>query len=275
VVLNIDGQDTELSAAEASKLLSRNGSANKRFEEAAEQRRQHAKEKAEFEQYQRDFASALSNPANLRKELAELGLSPREIASALLRIEEDEAAMTPEQRRIRELEQREADRDREGKEAEQRAYEEKRAGFREAYRGAFNEVMTGCGIPADHVSRDILMPTLSRAAQYVQQTEGRMITKAEARRVVEHAVSQMGTLRQPTEADRLAAITDADYEAYAKRKREARAQAAPPIARDAPRHQDGRFAPRDQQQQRPSEPRRNINGEIMVDRMSSRWGNKM
>ncbi len=272
VVLPIDGKDVEMSAAEATKLLARNGSANKRFEEAAAERRKHAEERAAFEQYQTDFANALSTPAALRRELADLGLSPREIARELLRMEEAEAAMTPEQRRIRELEQREEQREADAKAAEQEAHEKARTGYREAYREAFGSIMTDCGIPTDHVARDILLPTLARAAQYVQQREGRMITKAEARKVVENSMKHLSGLRQPTDEERRSAITDADYEAWQKSKREARPEAAPSAPRD---ERTGRFAPRDERQPAPQGERRNVNGELIVSRLGSRWGNQM
>lgn len=275
VVLNIDGEEREMSAADAYKLLSRNGSANKRYQEAAEQRRLHAQEKAEFEKYQQEFAGALSDPSKLRRELAELGLSPREIAQALLRIEEQEAALSPAERKLREYEEREKARQAEDQAAEARAFEEQTATFREAYQAAYNGVMDECNVPKNHFTRDMLTATLAQATQFIQSTEGRMITKAEAKRVVQNAIESFGGLRQPTPEDRLAAITDADYEAYAKRKREARPQAQPPVGRDP---NSGRFVPQNGAQGQEQGGQRanvNVNGETIVNRLSDRWGGRM
>lgn len=268
VVLVVDGEEVEMSAGDAAKRIGRGESANKRYSEAAEMRRQHAAEKAEFEAYQRQFAESLSNPDRLRREFAALGMNPRQIAQALIQAEEADAALSPAERKLREYEEREQARTQQEKQQQAQAYQAEVKQHRESYATGFNGVMTQMGIPADHVMRDVLMPSLARAAQYIRSNEGREMTRGDCKRVIEHVIGQTSTLRPMTDEQRRSQITDADYQAWMESKRAQRPQASPAVGRD----QQGRFVPQSDQ---PQSQRSNANGERVVSSLGSVWGDKM
>jgi hypothetical protein len=268
VTLIVDGEEVEMKASDAFKRLGRQVSANKRFEEAKAERVAAQREREDFRRYQSDFTAALSDPARMRAELAALGMNPRQIANELIRIEEQEAQLTPEQRKLREYEQRERQRQEQDEQGKRAQFEQERVQHREAYSAGFNAMMTKAGIPEDHVARDVLMPTLARAAQHIFREEGREMKKGEARMVIDHVLSQFGGLRQMNDEQRRASITDADYEAWQASKRAQRVQASPQAERQRDTN-SGRYVPDDGPQKR--EPPRNVNGERMVQSLRDVW----
>jgi hypothetical protein len=273
VSLVVDGQEVEMKAADAFKLLGRNVSANKKFEEAASERRAHAKEVAEFKAYQQHFTQALSDPRRFRSELAALGMSPREIAKAILQVEEQDAALTPEQRRLREYEERDEQRTQEEERAKTARFEAERTQHRDSYEAGFHSMMTVSGIPEGHVMRDVLMPTLARMANHILETEGRDMKRGEAKQIIAHLLGEASTVRAPSDEQRRAMITDADYEAWQAAKRAQRPLATPQA--DRPRDANGKFLSMESPPQNQQGTQRNVHGERVVQNLSSVWGDKM
>ena len=154
---------------------------------------------------------------------------------------------------MREYKAREEERKRADRENETKAYEQKRAAAREGYTRAFHGLMTEEGIPEGHVSRDLLMPTLARAARYAMETYGRPITKTEVRQVIANAKREFGALAQPP----------------APVEPPAPPRTAPQLARQEARDPNtGRY------RELPPTPaaRVNVNGQRMVKRRSDVWG---
>lgn len=273
VSLLVDGQEVEMKASEAFKLLGRNVSANKKFEEAAQERKAIAREREQFKAYQQHFTQALSDPRRFRAELSALGMSPKAIASAILQAEEADAALTPEQRKLREYEERDAQRQEQEQRQQREQFEAQRSQHRDAYEQGFNKVMTAVGIPEDHVARDVLLPTLARIAAQVQENEGRDLKVGEAKQIVRQLMQEMSGIGAApmTDEQRRALITDADYEAWMQAKKAQRPQAAP--AAERPRDRDGKFLPSNGGNS--GDFQRNVHGERVVQNLSSVWGDKM
>ena len=97
IVMVVDGQEVAMPAAKARQRWQQGESATKRYQEAARKTR-------DAEELLHAVATTIRDPKALHRELAGLGLSPRQMAEEFLRIEAEEAALTPEQRRLRELE---------------------------------------------------------------------------------------------------------------------------------------------------------------------------
>lgn len=253
VTVIADGEEREMTAADAFKFLGRGFSANKRFEDAKAERMTAAQERAEAQRMIEEIAGAVGDPARFRRILAENGITPAQWAQALLQADEQESRLTPEQRELREYKAREEERKRADRENETKAYEQERAAAREGYTRAFHGLMTEEGIPEGHVSRDLLMPTLARAARYAMETYGRPITKTEVRQVIANAKREFGALAQPP----------------APVEPPAPPRTAPQLARQEARDPNtGRY------RELPPTPaaRLNVNGQRMVKRRSDVWG---
>lgn len=253
VTVIADGEEREMTAADAFKFLGRGFSANKRFEDAKAERMTAAQERAEAQRMIEEIAGAVGDPSKFRRILAENGITPAQWAQALLQADEQESRLTPEQRELREYKARDEERKRADRENETKAYEQKRAAAREGYTRAFHGLMTEEGIPEGHVSRDLLMPTLARAARYAMETYGRPITKTEVRQVIANAKREFGALAQPP----------------APAEPPAPPRTAPQLARQEARDPNtGRY------RELPPTPaaRVNVNGQRMVKRRSDVWG---
>lgn len=200
VALVVDGKRVEMSAAEAFKRLGRAESANKRFAEAAQRE---AAAKREMDEFIAKMSRSIGDPGAFAAELREMGLTPMEYARALLAHEEREAALTPEQRKLREYEQREAAREAEAKAAEERAYETQKAEIRNAYAQRFGELLTKHGIPEDSSVRDYIMPQLFRAAAYLRRGDETRGIKPQAMNtdhvaaIVKKCLSDFGAVARP------------------------------------------------------------------------------
>jgi hypothetical protein len=270
VVLTINGKDVEMSAADAAKRIGRGESANQRYEEAARERRQHAEERAAFTEYEKQFISKLSSPAALREEMRALGMSPRQIAEEMIREEERFAQLSPAERKVLEYEAREKQRAQQEESQKQAAFQAEQRQYAQAYTNGFNAMMTAEGIPNGHVMREVLMPSLAAAAAHIYQTEGRDITKREARQLIRHVMEQSASARPMSDEQRRASITQADYDAWQKSQAAQRPQANPPLA--PARGPDGKFLPQTSSEPNRGGQRTNVNGERMVSSLSNVYG---
>ena len=97
VTVIADGEEREMTAADAFKFLGRGFSANKRFEDAKAERMTAAQERAEAQRMIEEIAGAVGDPARFRRILAENGITPAQWAQALLQADEQESRLTPEQ----------------------------------------------------------------------------------------------------------------------------------------------------------------------------------
>ena len=274
VVLTVDGEPTEMTAADAAKRLGRGESANKKFEAAAREREAIQREKAELTAAARELAEAMGDPL-----LARQGITPRQYAEAMIADEERLARMSPAERELQAYKEREAQARAEAERGQQQTAEAERAQHRDRFVGVFNQILSSEGIPEDAFSRSVLIPAMARAAMHVRKTQGRSITIGEARAVVHEALKDFGSLTTSklTQEQRLAMITDDDFKAYVERqKANGRPQASPQLPRHDVRDPvNGQFALGNRgpgHAERGDGVRRNVNGKIIVKRVGDTYG---
>lgn len=251
VTLSIDGQMVEMSAKEALKRLGRAESANRKFQEAASMRQQ-------MTQLEQQINANLGNPQALRYILSQAGYSPREIAKAMWDAEEYESNMTPEQRRIMQIEQENRMYKKQQEEQAREQHEYAVEQQIDAFRRDFNDAMTKAGVSNDAI-RELIMPHLSRYTTHIKLNEGRIIKKSEAITFVKHYMEQLGLSPEA----RRAAITDDDYAAYISKKNAARPQTMP-----STRDPKGRFVAQSAVPEQRPNVRLNANGQQVVKRIS-------
>jgi hypothetical protein len=239
----IDGKTVVVTGEQFLRERQRQESANKRYAEAAAKR-------AEAEAMIEAMSSALDDPDRLRAELIRSGRNPAEIAKALFEREQLEASLTPEQRRIRDLEA-EVRRTQEAEAARQQQFvEHQTRQAQEVYLRDFNAVIDESAVPPNAALRGVLVKMLADATFAAETNEGRRFTKREARELVKsvtaHYERPAPTL---TVEQRRAMITAEDVAAWHEAQKAAKAQAAPQLARNpndvlgTPRTTDGKFAP--------------------------------
>lgn len=238
----VNGKTVVVSGAEYLREQQRQESANRRYQEAARIR-------AEAEAMREAMSEALTDPARLRAELAAAGYNPAEIAKALYEQEQAEASLTPEQRRIRELEQE--TRRHQAAEAQRKqafeAYQVEQA--RVVYETAFNDVLDTVGVPTDAPLRPVLMRMLADKTIEVESNENRRYTKREAREFIAN-VTRVYERPAPeiTVEQRRAMLTAEDVAWFHAQQKAQKPQAAPQLARSRddvlsqPRDQTGKFA---------------------------------
>lgn len=172
IVMVVDGQEVAMPAAKARQRWQQGESATKRYQEAASKRR-------EAEELLHAVATTIRDPRALHRELAGLGLSPREMAEEFLRIEAEEAALTPEQRRLRELEA-EQERLLAEREAEVERRQQERVQYREqTFTRVFVAGLEAAGLAsAPQAVQDDCAWAFKELVESAE-SEGRKLTKAE------------------------------------------------------------------------------------------------
>ena len=229
VTMIVGGKEVEMTADKAWKMLGRAESADKRFKEAADSRK-------EIAGILDDLESSLGDPREFAKRLKQFGLNPKQFAEVMSAYEDEEAALTPEQRRIRELEAAQKEHETKAQAEERRAFNAEKTRIRAAYQSRFDAIMTESGIPTDHVARDYITPKLFEYAAYLRSgdpdngVEPREMRASDVRNVVRHFIDQNRTLGGPPPqlAPAPAPVVEPPR------------LAAPPLP---PRGEDGKFQP--------------------------------
>lgn len=275
VVIPVDGEMVEMTAAEAAKRLGRGESANKRFEAAAREREEARRERAEADQLVREMAQNIGDPHRFRAFLAQNGITPRQFAQAMIEQEDADARLSPAEKELRAYKAREAAA-REANERNQQTMEQQqRAQHREVFNRAFDQVMGAEGVAEDSLERDSIRSLLARAAMHVQKAEGRSITVGEARKVVRAAQQEYAThaQRRMTPEQRMSLITDEDFAAWAAKRSQAQKapDPAPPLERDRD-PQTGQF------REAPTSGRQkgvNVNGQRIIRNFADAFDGKL
>ena len=238
IVLRVDGADVTLTAAEARRRLQTDAASTKRFEEAARMRR-------DVEAQKRALNEALTDPARFREELSAAGYSPAEIARAILQAEIEEQNMTPEQRRLRDLE-----REQRRWQAERRAQEEAEVqrvtqAHRAAYERAFASASDLAGVPQSprvrQVVQSALVDAVAKAVQIGASLDMSQLTSIARQAYQEHAADYRAAL---TVEERRALLTEDDIKWWTEQQRAKRPSAVDgtPAPAAQPRDDRGRYS---------------------------------
>lgn len=188
----VDGEETELDHERASHFLRTKESAQKRYQEAARLREEAERREAELEAYLEEIKS----PKGLRALAKDLGMSPREVAEEILAQELEEASLTPDQRRLRELEAQAAQWQRAQQE---QAARQRQAAIQQAEQQARARLETGFTKSMDRVG----VPQAPEAREWVQMRLARLY--------VEHTKNGI-----PAHIDDLTKRAVADYRKFAE-----------------------------------------------------------
>ena len=264
VELNIDGRPVVVTGDKLIRDRQREVSANKRFEEASRLR-------AEAEAAMEAMSAALDDPDLLVAELRRSGRDPNAIARALFEREQQIAAMTPEQKRIAELEMREREFQALEAQRQQKAIEYQTQQARQAYERDFNAVLDAEQV-AHPGLRKVLTAMMADATIAAEQQEGRRLTKGDARALVRSVVGQYERPAPPeTPEQRRARITAEDVKWFLDQQKAARVESAPQLPRrddviSQPR-QNGKYAGY-------QKPQTDVNGRTVVQNVSSAWGKR-
>lgn len=262
----VDGKPVVESAERILRERQRHESANKRFAEAQRLR-------AEAEAYRESLSAALQDPALLRAELARAGYNPSEIAKALYEQEQVEATLTPEQKRLRELEMQVEQANYQEQQRQAQVEQHRIELQQQAYVRDFTKIIDDCNIPADHKSRPVLLSMLAAETERVMATEGRTYSMREGRELI---ASVMSPYREPApemapEAFR-AKITAEDVKWWLESQKAQKSAVAPQLARDP---NDTLSQPRDTRGKFATPKRPDHNGRTVVRNMADVWGGKM
>jgi hypothetical protein len=183
IVMVVDGKEVVDSAANARRRLQTDEAATRRFQAAKVKQ-------AEAEALIAEIAQTMRDPRAMYREFAGAGLSPRQIAEEFLRMEAEEASLTPEQRRVRELEsEREAIiRQREAEIEQQRAatIQQREVTFTRVFSSALEAA--GLASAPQAVQDDCawaFKDLVERA-----EAEGRRLTKADIARALTEAAQE-------------------------------------------------------------------------------------
>jgi hypothetical protein len=195
------GKPVEMTAANALKYFGRQESANKKFEEAA-------KSRAEMDDIVKRMSEAVGDPRRFREELRALNLNPKQYAEMILAAEQEDEALTPEQRRIRELEAAQAEREEQDKSEKQKQFEAQRDHIRGQYEKRFADISDEMGVPDKPRVRHNITRDLFEYARYVRGGDAKRgvephdMTKSEAKAVIkaymeEHGISPRQAVAPP------------------------------------------------------------------------------
>ena len=266
VELNIDGRPVVVTGDKLIRDRQREVSANKRFEEASRLR-------AEAEAAMEAMSAALDDPDRLVAELRRSGRDPSAIARALFEREQQIAAMTPEQKRIAELEMREREFQAIEAQRQQKAIEYQTQQASAVYTRDFNAVLDAEQV-AHPGLRKVLTAMMADATIAAEQQEERRLTKGEARALVRSVVGEYERPAAPeTTEQRRARITADDVKWFLDQQKATKIESAPQLARDPrdvigqPRTPRGQYASQRQ-------PSTDINGRTVVQNVSSAWGKR-
>lgn len=240
-VLDVDGKEQVISAKEWRRNTQRTVSADQRYREA-----QQAREAAE-EKERRAFAQAdalrkdLTDPRRFRAAASQLGLNPRQLAEQLLQIEQEEAQLSPEQRKLREYERMFAEqqqRDQQQRRAAEEAVAEERA---TKLQHRFMRVMEMAGVPmSDDDTVELVLARMTSYADRIRSTEGRSPSIGETIQDIHATLEKLERVswgrRAPSE--RIKAIGPEDWAEYQR----AQAAANQPTIAAAPRDSRGQSA---------------------------------
>lgn len=261
---NVDGKTDVAPLDKLIRDRQREFSANKRFAEAK-------RLAAEAEARMEAISAALDDPDRLVDELRRSGRDPAAIAKALYEREQALANMTPEQRRIAELEQRERQFIAAEQARQQEAYEAQTRQALEAYQRDFNAVLDAEQVRHPGL-RKVVTALLAEAAAEANEmvrngdrTKG--LTKAEARVIIrEHVGEYERPAPELTQEQIRARITAEDVAAWQAAQKAQKPQSAPQLARDpndtlgTPRAPNGQFAG-----YRRGQPQRDRNGRLIMN----------
>jgi hypothetical protein len=164
-VEGFDGQKRKLRGRDLVDFYRKSESANAKYQRAAA-----------IEREMQALQAGLKTPAEARAILAKVGVSPRQFAEELLRIELEEERLTPEQRELRDLraqreqwERQQAEED----EAYQREEAERQAAaFQQEVTRRFTKAIDTLGKDATPPERDWLMREMARLARVDAQQSG-------------------------------------------------------------------------------------------------------
>jgi hypothetical protein len=237
VVLRVDGKDVVVSAAEARRRLQTSEAANRRFEEAKKLRQQ-------AEAQSRAIAESLQDPARFREELSAAGYSPREIAEAILKAEIEEANLTPEQRRLRELEREQRKWQAEREQAQRQEFERVTQYHQQVYANAIGNAATLAGVPDSPRIRAVvqgaLVSAIGKAIEIGKSLEMADLTALARQAYTEHASDYRAAL---SPEERRALITEEDVAWYHEQRKAKQPRAVEPTQPSSqPRDERGRYA---------------------------------
>lgn len=264
VELNIDGRPVVVTGDKLIRDRQREVSANKRFEEASRLR-------AEAEAAMEAMSAALDDPDRLVAELRRSGRDPSAIARALFEREQQIAAMTPEQKRIAELEAKEREFQALEVQRQQKAIEYQTQQASAAYSRDFNAVLDTEQV-AHPGLRKVLTAMMAEATIKAEQQERRRLTKGDARALVRSVVGEYERPASPqTTEQRRASITAEDVKWFLDQQKATKIESAPQLPRrddviSQPR-QNGKYAGY-------QKPQTDINGRTVVQNVSSAWGKR-
>jgi hypothetical protein len=171
----VDGEETELDHERAEHFLRTKESGQRRWQEAAR-----AKQEAEARERQlEDYLESIRSPQGLRELARQLKMDPREVAEAILAEEMQEAALTPQERELRELRARDAERTR----AEQQRAAQEREAQIQAHKQQFTQRLVGASTEA-----------LERVGAPQNQGARQWMTRRIAELYVDHRQNGEGTI---------------------------------------------------------------------------------
>jgi antitoxin component of RelBE/YafQ-DinJ toxin-antitoxin module len=196
------GKPMEKTAAEWEKFFGRAESADQRFKAAAKSRAEEAQSRAEVAAAIQDLEDAVGDPREFYKRLKKFGLDPDQYAEVMRKHAADEAALTPEQRELRELKaeraRREAEDETKAEQAEREQFERARDNIRSQYKAKFTAIQDEMGIPKGERLREHLTRDLFQYAKYLRdgdESRGiapRDMTRADAKNVIRDYMVENG-----------------------------------------------------------------------------------
>lgn len=238
VTTKVNGEDTELDYDEAMHHVRTRESANRRWQEAARMER-------DMEQTLRQ---ATSSPKAFAAFAQQLGVDPRELAEAWMADHIEDSRLSPEQRRVRDLERQLSERDERDQQA-QRAQRERQTAERvqaeqQQLVSKFDASLDAQGAPKSAETRTLLR---QRMAQLVQHHQANGIPTT-MQRITAQAIADVRKV-----ADGFGAVVPAAQPPIEK----PRAVVPPPPPAEAqPRGRDGRWTPN------PSDPKPTVDARV-------------
>lgn len=240
--VKVNGQPQRVKVRDWVAERQRDMSATQRYQEAS-RLRDEANARAQA------LTQALSDPIRFRNELSALGINPRDLAERVLQAELDDAALSPDERKHKQLKAEIAEMERQQAEAQQRQVEAQAAAFREKAAAWFGQRMDEAGVAANPGVRDMVLaqmvPYYRARLAAVQQGREAPITPEEMQHVARESYRQLvGSWRDVlTPDDRRAMIADDDW-AWYEQQRAAKAKQVVPAAAprtEQPRRENGQY----------------------------------
>lgn len=157
VKVKVDGEESELTVEELVKNHQLEKASRQRFNDADKRRREAEKAMQEAQQTQEDFKVLLdlmqSGPQGFAQAAQYLGVNPAELRAAMAKEHADYEALTPDQKRQLELDQREkalAEREKRDQEAQRQAqHQQQVAAYKEQIQATFTGALAESGRSAD------------------------------------------------------------------------------------------------------------------------------